>query len=67
MRRRRRGDYELLVRREISVAEAELAQGRRMSVHEASQALRDQAAAHGVSVHAAALAVMASPATKALT
>ena len=66
MRIRRRDDYELLVRREIYVAEAELAQVRRLSAAEASQALRDHAAASGVSVHAAALAVMASPAANAV-
>jgi hypothetical protein len=66
LRRRRRDDYELLVRREIFVAEAELAQMRRLSAAEASQALREHAAAGGVSVHAAALAVMATPETSAI-
>jgi AmiR/NasT family two-component response regulator len=61
----RRTDYALQIDREVERAEALLTELLGLRVDEAVVALRDEAAATGVSVHAAALAVVANWATKA--
>jgi AmiR/NasT family two-component response regulator len=64
MLRTRRTEHELQADREVERAEALLTDLFDVSAEEASVALREEAAATGVSVHAAALAVVANWATK---
>lgn len=61
----KRNEHEERADREVERAEALVAEQLGMSPDEASSALRDEALATGVSVHAAALAVVANWATKA--
>ena len=64
MLRTRRNEHAMQVDREVDRAEALLADLFGVSADEASVALREEALATGISVHAAALAVVANWATK---
>jgi hypothetical protein len=61
----KRSEHTVQADREVERAEALVAELFELSPDDASAALRDEADATGVSVHAAALAVVANWATKA--
>jgi AmiR/NasT family two-component response regulator len=61
----RRSEYTMQVDREVDRAQVLLTELYGLGVGEASVALRDEAVATGVSMHAAALAVVANWATQA--